>query len=243
MEGFDNGKKKWIVVGIAVAVVILVIVILVVYYSNKNSGKSGFLGFGDSEEMARANALNLAMSGANLGDYPRNYKTPYYIDPKANAEQHYYDPRQAYMKAGHYGIEDLRNTPESQLTEEQELWVNGLEEDGIAVYDPVKGASPGTDFDQYHTRGPAHDYEDYVIDRVSSPEMRARQLTYAQELQPWSGVARSYDTLELANYAPRIGIRAFGMGLDAPAVSHNALFVNELGPIEMASSKGTPMRI
>jgi hypothetical protein len=72
-------------------------------------------------------------------------------------------------------------------------------------------------------------YGDYVTDLVTDPRTRDNHRRWVEEMQPWSGVARKVDTLEMDNYVDFIGLRR-----PQAVVQYNPMQLTEIDTSDLA---------
>lgn len=72
-------------------------------------------------------------------------------------------------------------------------------------------------------------YGDYVTDLVTDPRTRDNHRRWVEEMQPWSGVARKVDTLEMDNYVDFQGLRR-----PQAVVQYNPMQLTEIDTNDLA---------
>ncbi len=122
-------------------------------------------------------------------------------------------------------------SPEDIAEAERESWFTATQSDCTAGYNTEEGFDPGSDTMQYYNKAPAIDWNTYAVDLIVDPRMRENHRRWVKEMQPWSGVSKKVDTLEVENYTDRTGIRSFSW---QPPAQHNPLQLTEVDSHDFA---------
>ena len=115
---------------------------------------------------------------------------------------------------------------------ERAVWNAAHDGDGTATYDPVAGSSAAGDSIQYHSKGPAIDYDGYIAELIMDDRTRENHAKWVQEMRPWSGAIHNVDTFSAGDYLDWRGLRR-----PAPVTQVSNLFVTEVGPDDLASNR------
>ncbi len=124
-------------------------------------------------------------------------------------------------------------SPEDLAEAERESWFTATQSDCTAGYDTEKAFDVGADTMQYYEQSPGMDWSTYTADLIVDPRMRENHRRWVEEMKPWSGVSKKVDTLEVANYTDRTGIKAFSW---RPPAQHNPLQLTEVDAHDFAKS-------
>lgn len=85
-----------------------------------------------------------------------------------------------------------------------------------------------------HTEGPEMDYSAYLTDQIVGPEERAQHAKWAKDTMPWSGVARSYDTMD---EAVESSMPFVGLNRPTPVAQVNPLQITEVGASSLSANR------
>jgi hypothetical protein len=115
--------------------------------------------------------------------------------------------RAGYPNSGHQSGEPVR--PEERYAAEQAAWQRqrGGEVDH---FDPFAGATAAVDATEADLG-----YNEYLQDLVVPPDLQMRHLSFVQSAKPVTAGVLIVDSLEMANYINRVGLKSFNVqGVD-----------------------------
>lgn len=113
--------------------------------------------------------------------------------------------------------------PEDIQAADQELWMGGLEESGIAQYNTERAFDGANDAVGYHEVAPL-EYNSMITDTVLDTRAVENHRKWAESMIPWAGVSTSPDTLDEALEA---SVDFIGLRRPQPVAQYNAVQITE----------------
>lgn len=129
-------------------------------------------------------------------------------------------------------LERTNTKPEQIAQAESEAWFESQREKGVSNFDPTAPQDAGNNLAAEHAPGSAMDYQSHITDLIIDPRTRDNHRKWASEVRPFSGVAKSVDTLDLENYVDFRGLRR-----PQAVAQNNPLMVTEMGADDLSGNK------
>jgi hypothetical protein len=106
--------------------------------------------------------------------------------------------------------------------------------DNVGHFNPECANDSQQNIVNSHTEGPEMDYSAYLTDQIVGPEEREQHAKWAKDTMPWSGVARSYDTMDEAMES---ALPFVGLNRPTPVAQVNPLQITEVGTSTLQANR------